>query len=129
MGGELSGHYCFRDFFNMDSGIFPFLILLEVFSKDNRNISEMVKELSLYSKVAVNFEVSDKEKILEKLKKEYADGQQDFLDGITIEYSNWWFNVRPSNTEPILRLTIEADTQNLLSEKTKEIEEFINVNK
>jgi len=127
MGGELSGHYCFRDFFNMDSGIFAFLIMLEVFSKDGRNISEMVKELSSYSKTAVNFEVSDKEKILEKLKEEYADGKQDFLDGVTVEYSNWWFNARPSNTEPLLRLTIEADTGKLLEEKKREIEQFINI--
>lgn len=122
-----------------------FLILLQVISKDGRNVSEIIKELVPYPKSPeLNFEVEDsirnpsasngaskdaKQIILEKIKEKYADpstslgvgGKADFLDGITVTYKDWWFNVRPSNTEPLLRLTIEADTQELLEEKQKEL--------
>jgi len=134
MGGELSGHYCFKDYFYMDSGMISFLTLLQVLSKDSlpnglgqaRKVSEIVKELSVYFKSAeINFEIENKEAILDSLKDKYKDGKQDFLDGVTVEYENWWFNVRPSNTEPLLRLTIEANTQELLDEKKKEISNFI----
>jgi len=121
MGGELSGHYCFKDNYYMDSGIITFLELLIFFSKDERKVSEIMKELQPYAKGDTNFEVADKEKVLEKVKKKYADGKQDFLDGITVEYQDWWFNVRPSNNEPLMRLTIEADTQEILEEKQKEL--------
>ncbi len=125
MGGELSGHYCFRDYFYMDSGMITFLVLLQILSKDGRKVSEVIKELSPYSKAEDNFAVEDKEKVMENIKEKYSDGKQDFLDGVTVEYKDWWFNVRPSNTEPLLRLTIEADTEILLEEKIKELSEFI----
>ncbi len=122
MGGELSGHYCFKDNFYMDSGMISFLVLLQIISKDGRKVSEIVKELSPYKKSPeLNFKVADKDAILEKVKQKYSDGKQDFLDGITVEYNDWWFNVRPSNTEPVLRLTIEADTQEILDQKQKEL--------
>lgn len=124
MGGELSAHYCFRDYFYMDSGIIAFLTLLQIISMDGRKVSEIIKELSCYAKTDVNFEVENKEEVLERIKESYADGKQDFLDGVTIEYENWWFNARPSNTEPLLRLTIEADTQELLAEKKEELSRF-----
>ncbi len=126
MGGELSGHYCFRDNFYLDSGMIAMLVLLQVISNDTRKVSEIVKELSPYAKSAeINFEVENKDNILEKIRQKYADAKQDFLDGITAEYKDWWFNVRPSNTEPFLRLTVEADTEELLQEKQKELALFI----
>jgi len=125
MGGELSGHYCFKDNYYMDSGIIAFLTLLSIISKDTRKVSEIIKEISPYSKTDLNFEVKDKEVILEKVKQKYSDGKQDFLDGLTVEYGDWWFNLRPSNTEPLLRLTIEANNFSLLSEKQKELTEII----
>jgi phosphomannomutase len=126
MGGELSGHYCFKDNFYMDSGMISFLVLLSIFSKDQRKVSEIAKELEPYFKSAeTNFKIKDKDAILEKVKQKYSDGKQDFLDGVTVEYKDWWFNVRPSNTEPLLRLTIEADTKELLAEKLKELTKFI----
>lgn len=126
MGGELSGHYCYKDNFYMDSGMISFLSLLQIISKDGRKVSEIVKELSPYFKSAEdNFKVKDKDAFLEKVKQKYSDGKQDFLDGITVEYKDWWFNLRPSNTEPLLRLTIEADTQEILIKKQKEIAKFI----
>ena len=89
----------------------------------------MVKELSPYFKSAVlNFDIENKEAVMEKIKVKYADGKQDFLDGVTVEYQDWWFNVRPSNTEPLLRLTVEADKEDLLKSKKEELSEFINKN-
>jgi phosphomannomutase len=126
MGGELSGHYCFKDNFYMDSGMISFLTLLQIISKDGRKLSEIIKELSPYAKTDTNFTVDDKNAVLEKIKQKYSDGNQDFLDGITVEYKDWWFNLRPSNTEPILRLTIEAATQELLKAKQKELTKIIN---
>lgn len=122
MGGELSGHYCFRDNFYSDSGMIAFLTLLQIISQDGRKVSKIMKELSIYAKgPEINFEVNDKDAVLDEIKQKYADGKQDFLDGVTVEYNNWWFNVRPSNTEPLLRLTIEAKTPELLKEKEKEL--------
>lgn len=126
MGGELSGHYCFKDFYYMDSGMASFLVLLQIISKDGRKISEIVKELSPYVKSPeLNFKIDDKEAVLEKVKQKYADGKQDYLDGVTVEYKDWWFNVRPSNTEPVMRLTIEADTKEILAEKQKQLTALI----
>jgi len=128
MGGELSGHYCFRDNFYADSGMIAFLTLLQIISRDSRKVSEIMKEITPYFKdPEINFEIEDKEAVMEKIKSKYSDGNQDFLDGITVEYKDWWFNVRPSNTEPLLRLTIEADTKDLLEEKKIELSEFINL--
>ena len=132
MGGELSGHYCFKDNYYMDSGMIAFSVLLQIISKDisaSSNISkvsEIVKELSPYAKPSeLNFKVQDKDSILERAKQKYSDGKQDFLDGITVEYENWWFNMRPSNTEPLLRLTVEANTQELLAQKQDELSSLI----
>jgi len=126
MGGELSGHYCFKDNFYTDSGMIAFLTLLQIISQDSRKVSEIMRELSLYVKdPEINFEVENKDEIMEKVKQKYTDGRQDFLDGISVFYDNWWFNVRPSNTEPLLRLTIEADTKELLEQKKKELQDFI----
>lgn len=126
MGGELSGHYCFKDNFYCDSGMIALLTLLQIISQDSRKVSEIMKELSIYAKEPeINFEVSDKDGIMKKIKEKYSDGKQDYLDGITVEYDNWWFNVRPSNTEPLLRLTIEANTEELRAQKQEELAKII----
>ena len=126
VGNEVSGHYSFRDNYYVDSGFIAFLILLQIISKANRKVSEITKELSPYAKGAeINFKIEDKEAVLNKVKERYSDGKQDYLDGVTIEYDNWWFNVRPSQTEPLLRLTIEADTEKLLFQKKKELSALI----
>ncbi len=122
MGGEISGHFSFKDNDYLDSGFIAFLVLLQVISNSDKKVSEITQELSPYFKSSeLNFEVKDKEKTIEKFKKKYSDGKQDYLDGATIEYEDWWFNVRSSNTEPLLRLTIEADTEELLQQKIKEL--------
>ena len=125
MGGEVSAHYCFRDYFYMDSGLIALLAMLQIISADGRRVSEIIKEITPYFKTDANFQVADKEGMLKKVREHYIDGKQDFLDGITVEYKDWWFNVRPSNTEPLLRLTIEADTQEVLEQKKEELTKFV----
>jgi len=126
IGGELSGHYCFKDNFYGDSGFLAFLVLIKIISESGKKVSELVKELSLYFKSEeLNFRTKEKEKILEIIKKKYSSGKQDYLDGVTVDYKDWWFNIRPSNTEPLLRLSIEAKTKELLEEKKKELTDLI----
>ena len=125
-GGELSAHYCFRDNFYSDSGFIAFLILLQLISESDKKVSKMVSQLTPYVKAPeVNLEIENKEKVLTKTKEIYSDGKQDFLDGVTVEYKDWWFNLRLSNTEPLIRLVVEAKTKELMEKKKKEIIEFI----
>ncbi len=135
MGGELSAHYCFADYFYCDSGMIAFLTMLGIISKESlpaqagKPVSQIAGDLTIYAKpLQLTFNITDAPPVLEKIKQKYTDGKQDFLDGVTVEYENWWFNARPSNTEPLLKLTIEAQTQELLDEKQKELSEFINNN-
>jgi len=122
----VSGHYCFRDNFYFDSASIAFLVLLQLISEEKRDLDEIAEELSPYAKSnEINFQTTDKETLLNEIKNKYADGKQNFLDGVTVEYKDWWFNIRPSQTEPLLRLTIEAKTKELLEEKIKELTEFI----
>ncbi|MCX6720908.1 MAG: phosphomannomutase/phosphoglucomutase [Candidatus Staskawiczbacteria bacterium] len=126
MGGELSSHYSFRDNGYSDSGFIAFVILLQLLSNHNQPLSEIVKPFQKYAKSPeLNFKVEDKTAVIERVKEKYSDGKQTFLDGISVDYKDWWFNVRPSNTEPLLRLTIEADTQEMLDEKIKELTKII----
>lgn len=126
VGGEISAHYCFSDYFYMDSGLVAMLTILQIISDDGRKVSEIMKEVLPYAKGDANFKVTNKGEVMQKIQEKYADGKQNFLDGITVEYQDWWFNVRPSNTEPLLRLTIEANTREILDEKKQELSDFIN---
>jgi phosphomannomutase len=127
VGGELSSHYSFRDNGYADSGFIAFVILLQLLSNYDQPLSEIVKPFCKYFKSPeINSAVKDKDEVLETIKEKYSDGKQDFLDGITVEYKDWWFNVRPSNTEPLLRLTIEADTKEILDKKIIELKKIIN---
>lgn len=126
MGGELSAHYSFRDNAGTDSGFIAWLILLQLISEDGRKLSEIVSEFKKYYKSdEINLEVDNWQSVIQAVKENFDDGKQDELDGLTVEYKNWWFNVRPSNTEPVLRVTIEADTPDLLRSKTVQITNFI----
>jgi len=118
-GGELSGHYYFRENYFADSGIIAFIHYINAISRDSRPVSEVLKPFRRYfASGELNFEVADKEAKVAEIARQFADGKQDKLDGITVEYADWWFNVRPSNTEPLLRLNIEAQTAEQL-EKVK----------
>ena len=121
-GGEHSGHFYFRDFWYADSGLIALMTVLEVVSEEGKPVSEVIK--SLCSRVRsgeINTHVADIPAKLAELKRKYADGELDELDGITISYPDWWFNVRPSNTEPLLRLNVEADNRALMERKRDEV--------
>ncbi len=124
--GELSGHYYYRDNFRADSGIITALIILEILSKSNKKMSALVKELEKYYQIEEkNFKVKNKNKKIKEIKKIYGDGKQSQLDGLSVEYSDWWFNIRPSNTEPVLRLNLEANTKKIMLEKRKELSRIL----
>lgn len=122
MGGELSAHYSFRQNFGTDSGFIAALLVLELLSREGKPLSELVRELSPYAKAPeVNLEVKDKAAALGAVAARYADAKIDELDGITVQYPDWWVNVRPSNTEPLLRVTVEAKDEAMLNERQAEV--------
>jgi len=117
-GGEHSGHYYFQDNFNADSGLIAAVIGLSILSASGKKLSELAAP---YSKAYVqiqetNFEVSDKDAVLKALGEQFTDGEADWLDGLTVNYPKAWFNVRPSNTEPLLRLNAEATDKQTLDQ-------------
>ncbi len=109
-GGEVSGHYYFRDFWNADSGTIPALLMLELLSLDGRGIGELIDEFRsrYFISGEINSEVADPAAKLEEVAGRYADGEITRLDGVSVDYPDWHFNVRPSNTEPLLRLNLES---------------------
>ncbi len=108
-GGEHSGHYYFRDNYRADSGILAMLVLLQVLSEDGRPLSVLRQDYEPYSQSGeINFDVDDKGAATDAIAAAFADGEMDRLDGLTIDLGDRWLNVRPSNTEPVLRLNVEA---------------------
>lgn len=121
-GGEHSGHYYFRDNYFADSGLIAALIVLEILSEKNQPFSDILKPYQKYFAIEeTNSEVQDKEKKISELKAKFQNAQIEELDGITFNFPDYWFNVRPSNTEPLLRLNLEADNEELKKQKTAEI--------
>ncbi|MBW3012112.1 phosphomannomutase/phosphoglucomutase [Candidatus Woesearchaeota archaeon] len=124
-GGELSGHYFFRDFFNADCAMIAAMEMLNILSQ-GRKLSEIVADVKRYaSSPEINFEVEDKEAAIKRIEEKFKDGKKDYMDGATIEFDDWWFNLRESNTEPLLRLRVEAKTADMLKEKTEMLEKLI----
>lgn len=120
--GEHSGHFYFRDNFNADSGIIAALLVLEIRSVEDRPVSEILEPFKKYfDSGEINSRVEDIPAKLEETAVRYSDGKVDHLDGVTVEYDDWWFNVRPSNTEPLIRLNLEAVTPGLMEEKRDEV--------
>ena len=126
-GGELSGHFYFRDNFFADSGAIAFARLLSVLSNQARPFSSLVAPLHRYWQSGeINFQIEEKDAKMRELADAYKrKGQVDYLDGITIDLGSYWFNVRKSNTEPLLRLNMEAESQELLKEKQKEVQRIL----
>jgi phosphomannomutase len=125
-GGELSGHFYFRDSFNTDSGAVAFAVLLSILTRHDKPLSELIAPLRRYAQSGeLNFEVDDKDATLRELAERYKKARIDYLDGVTIDLGDWWFNVRKSNTEPLLRLNLEANTPKLLSEKLAELKKIL----
>jgi phosphomannomutase len=117
-GGEVSGHYYFADFYNADSGTIPALLILELLSRKQAKLSELLAPYRsrYFISGEINSEVADPQAKIAQIKQRYADADQRELDGISIDYEDWHFNVRSSNTEPLLRLTLES----LVSEQDME---------
>jgi phosphomannomutase len=121
-GGEHSGHYYFRDHYRADSGIIAALLVLERLSSAGVPLSELLDPYRRYhASGEINSEVDDQAGTIERVAVAFRDGRQDRLDGLTVEYADWWFNVRASNTEPLLRLNVEARTEAMLEEKTRNV--------
>ena len=125
-GGELSGHFYFRDNYNCDSGAIAFATALSVISARREKLSELIDPLRRYSHSGeINFEVKDKAAKMKEIEETFKDAEIDHLDGVTCQYDDWWCNVRPSNTEPLLRLTLEAKTPEMMKQKVAEIEKML----
>ena len=121
-GGELAGHYYFRDNYFADCAILAVVEVLDLLWRTGRTLSQVVAPLRRYAKSPeTNFEVEDKAGKMKELEAAFGDGRIDWLDGITVEYDDWWFNVRPSNTEPLLRLVCEARTEAMLTARMAEL--------
>jgi phosphomannomutase len=109
-GGEVSGHYYFRDFYCADSGTLPALLILELLSQKGDKLSDLIGAFrsKYFISGEINSEVDDQQAKMDEIKSRYSDGELTELDGVSIDYDDWHFNVRPSNTEPLLRLNLES---------------------
>jgi phosphomannomutase len=126
--GELSGHYYFRDNFYADNGVIPFLVILEYLSRTGEKFSQLVAPLiqGHYMTGEINYEVKNIKEILEKVRRRFKDdGEEDFIDGYSLESKDWRFNIRPSNTQPLLRLNVEAIRPELMNEIKDQIVQII----
>ena len=117
-GGELAGHFYYRHNYTADSSIMTVVEALDLIRETGKTLAELAAPLKRYHATGeVNFHVDDKDGMIRQLAEVFADGEIDYLDGITVQYEDWWFNVRPSNTEPLLRLVLEARSRELMEEK------------
>jgi phosphomannomutase len=125
-GGEVTGHYYFRDNFYADNGFIPALLILELMSKKGKSLRELLEPLrqKYFISGEINTKLPHMDAVpakLAQIAKHYADGKQFELDGLSVEYADWHFNVRPSNTEPLLRLNLEATDAALMGKKRDEV--------
>lgn len=128
-GGEMSAHHYFRDNFYCDSGMIPFLLMLKILSEEKAPLSSLMSSMQARYPVSgeINRAISNPDAILEEISSRYRDGKKDFTDGLSIEYEKWRFNVRSSNTEPLVRLNVETrGDRELLHEKTAEVLSLLN---
>jgi phosphomannomutase len=128
-GAEHSGHYYFRDNYFADSGIIAMLTVAELVARQDGPISELIAPIDPYVRSGeINLEVEDQEATLRKVEEHYAqrdDPRMDHLDGLTVDYGDWWFNLRPSNTEPLLRLNLEASDRETMERERDALLELI----
>lgn len=127
-GGEMSAHYYFRDYFYCDNGLIPFVMMLEFLSTQEKSLSEIMTEMfwnKYFVSGEINSEVSDVKSKITEAKEKYSDGTIDEIDGVSIEFPDWRFNLRGSNTEPVIRLNVEAKSKELMERKRDELLELI----
>lgn len=121
-GGELSYHFYFRDFFNCESGIYAMLQTLDLLAESSKALADLVTPLRTYFHSGeINFRVVDVDAALATVERHFGGGHVSHLDGLSVDYPNWWLNLRPSNTEPLLRLNVEADSELLLGKTVQAI--------
>jgi phosphomannomutase len=124
-GGEHSGHFYFRDNYFADSGIIAMLTVAELVARQEGPLSELLVPIDPYVRSGeINSEVGDQEEVLERIEEHYAQRDApkiDHLDGLTVDYGDWWFNLRPSNTEPLLRLNVEARDRETMERERDEL--------
>ena len=125
-GGELSYHFYFSEFFNCESGILAMLEVLDIIAKSGRSLSELIDPLRKYSHSGeINFRVTSVEEALRTIESQFSDGCISHLDGLSVDYEDWWLNLRPSNTEPLLRLNLEADTNVGMNKHVDQVERLL----
>jgi phosphomannomutase len=129
-GGEVTGHYYFRDFFYADNGFIPALMILELMSRKGQTLAELLQPLreKYFISGEINTRMPDMTQVEEKiegLSKKYADGNVYMIDGVSVEYPDWHFNVRASNTEPLIRLNLEGVTQDIMERRRDEVLGYI----
>lgn len=127
-GGEMSAHHYFRENYYADSGLIPFLLIMQLMSDEDKTLSELVEEMVAAYPCSgeINSRIENPEEKLSALKEKYSDGEISLVDGLSVAYDNWRFNVRMSNTEPLLRLNVESKgDKKLMEEKTNELLSFI----
>ncbi|WP_420639945.1 phosphomannomutase/phosphoglucomutase [Candidatus Poriferisocius sp.] len=125
-GGEHSGHYYFRDNYRADSGLIAALVVLEALSRHPAGLSDLVAGVDRYAASGeLNRAVADPAAVIERVARAYSYARQDRLDGLTVELDDWWFNLRPSNTEPLLRLNLEAPTVADVQQRVAEVQALI----
>jgi phosphomannomutase len=121
-GGEHSGHYYFRENYRADSGLVATMVVLEQLCAASAPLSELLAPLQRYADSGeINSTVGDPAAVIERVAEAHADAEQDRLDGLTVDHGAWWFNLRPSNTEPLLRLNLEAPTREECEARTSEV--------
>jgi phosphomannomutase len=120
--GEMNGHYYSKEHYFSEAPFFVIFTVIEEISKTGKSISQLVAPFEKYFYSGeVNFEVKDQEKIIKNLEKKFKNEKLLRIDGLRVDFSNWWFIIRPSNTEPLLRLVVEAKTEKVMKERVKEI--------
>lgn len=126
-GGELAGHYYYRDNYFADSAMITFALMLNILSaQPEKPLSEIIAPLRRYSSTGeINFEVADPDAKIREIARRFAKGRIHYLDGITVEFDDWWFNCRKSNTEPLLRLNLEANSPQMMEKARQEVEAVI----
>jgi phosphomannomutase len=125
-GGEHSGHYYFAQNYRADSGMLAMLILLRVVSEAGRPLSDLRREVEpYYSSGEINFTVADPQAAMARVEARFPDAESDHMDGLSMDLGDVWFNLRPSNTEPLLRLNVESADEKLLEETVAMIESIL----
>ncbi len=125
--GEITGHFYYRDFYKVDSGLLTLLYFLELISKKDKPVSKIVQPLKKEHPVILetNFKIEDKEGLMKKVEKKYEKGEISHIDGVSIAFDSWRFNIRPSNTSPVIRLNLEALDRKTLKQKRQELVDYL----